>query len=94
MSQEALDLAVKNARVGVRLATASLWTVFAALLFTAVLAFARAWGGPLDVSNVHGFLIAIGATQVWLAIVLGGTIVYHGQRRAALARLEQLRGEV
>jgi hypothetical protein len=28
---------------------------------------------------------------VWLAIVLGGTIVYYERRRADLTRLEQLR---
>jgi hypothetical protein len=87
--QEALDLAVKNARVSVRIATASLWTVVLGLLFTAVLAFARS-GDPF-VANGQGFLIAIGATQVWLALVLAATIVYHGRRQADLTRLEQLR---
>ncbi|NOT41553.1 MAG: hypothetical protein HOP13_13770 [Alphaproteobacteria bacterium] len=89
--QEALDLAVKNARVSVRLGTASMWTVFLGILFTAILAFARAFGDLVATDKIQGVLLAIGAAQVWLALVLGASIVYYGRRRADLARLERLR---
>jgi hypothetical protein len=88
---EALDLAVKNATIGVRLAVASFWTVFLGLLFTALLAFVRVWGDSVGMPRVEGLLMAIGATQIWLAIVQAGTIIYYSRRRADLERLERLR---
>ncbi len=87
----ALDLAVKNAQIGVRLAIASLWTICFGNLFTAVVVFSRAWGDPILSAKVNGVFLAIGATQVWLGLILAVTIVYYGQRRADLTRLEQVR---
>jgi hypothetical protein len=89
--QAALDLAVKNALIGVRLAIASFWSICFGLLFTAVVAFARTLGEPIAASNMNSMLLAIGATQIWLALILAVTIVYYGQRRADLTRIEQLR---
>jgi hypothetical protein len=88
---EALERAVKNARTSVRIATASLWTVVVGLSFTAIIAFARGLSDSTDFPDMQRFLIAIGATQVWLALVLGATIVYYQRRQADLTRLEQLR---
>jgi hypothetical protein len=92
--QAALDLAVKNALTGVRLAVASLWTVCIGLLFLAIVAFGRAWGDPPEGPAVQGLLLAVGAALVWLAFVLAVTIVYFGQRRATLAKLEKLRDDL
>jgi hypothetical protein len=89
--QEALDLAVANALIGVKLSVASMWTVCLGLLFLAILAFGRVWGDPPDGPKVQALLLGVGVAQVWLALVLGVTIVYHGQRRTTLAKLEQLR---
>lgn len=87
----ALDLAVKNALIGMRLAIASLWTICFANLFTAVVVFSRTWGDPILAPKVSGMFLAIGATQVWLGLILAVTIVYYGRRRADLTRLEQVR---
>ena len=89
--QDALNLAVSNARVGVRLAVATMWTVCLGLVFLAVLAAGRAWSRPADVWDSQGLLIAVGASLVWLAGVLAGAIIYYGQRRDTLAKLERLR---
>lgn len=89
--QEALDLAVRNAVTGVRLAVASMWTVCFGLVFLAIVASGRVWGDPPDAPAAQGLLLAFGAALLWLAFVLAVTIVYYGQRRATLAKLEQLR---
>lgn len=88
---DALNLAVANARVGVRLAVATMWTVCLGLVFLAAIAAARVWGSSLDPSDAQGLLIAVGAALLWLAVVLAGAIVYWGQRKETLAKLERLR---
>lgn len=89
--QDTLNLAVSNARVGVRLAIATMWTVCLGLVFLAILATGRVWGTPPEMRDGPGLLIAIGVALVWLAVVLAIAIVYYGQRRETLARLERLR---
>lgn len=88
---DALNLAVANARVGVRLAVATMWTVCLGLVFLAAIAAARVWGSSLDASDTRGLLIAVGAALLWLAVVLAGAIVYWGQRKETLVKLERLR---
>jgi hypothetical protein len=88
---DALNLAVANARVGVRLAVATMWTVCLGLVFLAAIAAARVWGSSLDASDTRGLLIAVGVALLWLAVVLAGAIVYWGQRKETLVKLERLR---
>ena len=88
---DALNLAVANARVGVRLAVATMWTVCLGLVFLAAIAAARVWGSSLAASDTRGLLIAVGAALLWLAVVLAGAIVCWGQRKETLVKLERLR---
>lgn len=86
----AVALAVRRARIGVRLALATQWAVCFGLLFTALVTFGKSAGGDIDSDSAHLGFMAVALTQVWMAVCLAGTIVYQRKRSADLARLEAL----
>lgn len=81
-----VETAIRHARVGVRSAFAALWTVCAALVFLAVMSLAFDFDSARGSSHV-----AIAAAQMWLAVWLGGAVLYLRKRSADLARLEALK---
>lgn len=83
-------LAVRRARIGVRLAVAVQWAVVMGALFTALVVFARIYSQDFDAESARIGYIAIAIIQVWLAVCLAGSIVYHRKRAADLARLEAI----
>jgi hypothetical protein len=87
---QAVAMAVRRARIGVRLGLSAQWAVCLGLLFTALVAFGKSLGGDIDTGAAHIGYMAVAITQLWLAACLAGTIVYHGRRTADLARLEAL----
>jgi len=87
---QAVAVAVRRARIGVRLAIATQWAICAGLLFTAIVTFGRSMIGVVDVHNAAVGFMAVAVTQVWMALALAGTIFYHHKRTADLARLEAL----
>jgi hypothetical protein len=87
---QALALAIRRARIGVRLAVAMMWGVCGGLLFTALVTLVRAYGPPASGEAIHSIAMVIGFTQLWLALCLAGAILYRRKREADLARLEAL----
>jgi len=87
----AVELAVRHARVGVRFALATLWSVCAALVFLAVVAFVFDSTPAFDAAKAGSGYFAIGLSLLWLAVWLGGAIVYHDKRSHDLARLQVLK---
>jgi hypothetical protein len=87
---QAVAIAVRRARVGVRLAVGTQWAICMGLLFTALVAFGRSLGGDFSVASTNMAFMAVAYTQVWMALCLAATIVYHRKRSADLARLEAL----
>jgi hypothetical protein len=84
-----VEKAVRHARVGVRFAFATLWSVCASLVFLAVMALA------FDFEDNRGSgYVAIGIALVWVAVWLGGAILYLRKRTADLAQLEALKASL
>ena len=83
-------LAVRRARIGVRLAISVQWAVVTGALFTALVVFGRTYSQNFDAESVRIGFMAIAITQLWLAVCLAGSIVYHRKRAADLARLEAI----
>lgn len=81
----AVETAVRHARLGVRLAVATLWSVCASLVFLAVVAFVI--NVEADPGKQGSGYVAIGIALIWLAVWFGGTIFYLRKRTADLARL-------
>jgi hypothetical protein len=86
----AVAIAVRRARIGVRLAVGGQWAVCLGLAFTALVTLGRSFEPAVDANDVSLGYLAIGMTQVWMAVCLAGTIIYHRKRAADLARLEAL----
>jgi hypothetical protein len=84
---QAVAVAVRRARIGVRLAVATQWAVCMGLAFTAFVTLVRALDARTDTGV--GFM-AVAVTQIWMAVCLAGAILYHRKRTADLARLEAL----
>ena len=84
---QALAVARRNARAGVRHAASMIWATVAGMLFIAAMALAR--GFLTTEANLGGF-IAIGAVQLMLAAWLALAFRYYQTRSAALARLEAI----
>lgn len=84
----AVEAALRRARLGVRLAFATLWSTAAALVFLAVIAFA------LSLGDRPGGYFMIGIALVWLAAWQLGTIVYLRKRSADLARLRAVKADL
>jgi hypothetical protein len=87
---QALALAVRRARVGVRLALATQWAVCGGMVFTAIATLTPGFIGTLGHEDAYVGSLAIGITQLWLALSLAGALIYHRKRAADLARLEAL----
>jgi hypothetical protein len=87
---QAVAMAVRRARIGVRLALAAQWAICLSLLFTALVALGKTMGGEVDAGTAHVGFMAVAITQAWLALCLAGSILYHRKRTADLARLEAL----
>lgn len=86
----ALELAVRRARIGIRLAFAILWSVAGSLIFVGVVGLVMEHGGP---PNRLTFVI-LGVTFIWLAIWTGGTLFYLWRRMGDLARLQALKASL
>jgi hypothetical protein len=80
----AVATAVRRARIGTRLAIATLWAVCAGVVFLAAIAFFAA-GGETEPS-----FLAFGVALLWLAAWLAGAMFYYRRRSADLARLEAI----
>ena len=87
---QAVAVAVQRAQVGVRLAVATQWAICMGLLFTALVTFGRSYGSVADAATINMGFMAVALTQLWMAVALAGTILYHRKRTADLARLEAL----
>lgn len=88
----AVETAVRHARLGVRLAVATLWSVCASLVFLAVVAFVI--NVEADPGKQGSGYVAIGIALIWLAGWFGGTIFYLRKRTADLARLQALKASL
>jgi hypothetical protein len=86
----ALEVAVRRARIGVRLAFAILWSVAACLVFVGVFVFLMDHEAPLGRSS----LLIIGVVFIWLAVWTGGTLFYLWRRLSDLARLQALKASL
>jgi hypothetical protein len=80
--------AVRRVETGIRLASATLWSVCGALAWLAVFAAAVPFLGTAS-DHAKGY-VAIALALVFLAAVLTGTIVYQQRRTADLARLKAI----
>ncbi len=83
-------LAVRRARIGVRIAVSVQWAVVMGAVFTALVVFTRTYSQNFDPDSVRTGFMAIAITQIWLAVCLAGSIFYHRKRAADLARLEAI----
>lgn len=88
--RHAVGLAVRRARIGVRLSLAVMWAVCLGLFFTAVVLFADSYGP--ESRPVHWAPIAV--IQLWLGLSLAGSLIYHRRRQADLSRLEAIAAEL
>jgi threonine/homoserine/homoserine lactone efflux protein len=86
----AVELAVRRARIGTRLAFAILWSVAASLVFVAVFVLLMDHAVPLGRSS----LAILGVVLIWLAVWTGGTLFYLLRRIRDLARLEALKASL
>jgi hypothetical protein len=91
---QALAVAVRRARIGVRLAVATQWAICMGLLFTALVTFGRSFGTAHTVAATNMGFMAVALTQIWMAGALAATILYHRKRTADLARLEALQASL
>lgn len=86
----ALELAVRRARIGVRLAFATLWSLAASLVFLGAYALAL----NLQAQVNRAAWVVFGVALIWLAIWAGGTLFYLWRRMGDLARLQALKASL
>jgi hypothetical protein len=87
----ALDVAIRRARISVRLGLASLWVVAAALLSFALSAFAIALLREVGPGKARSMLLLFGCEFILIALCQGLSIVYYQHRSRELARLEEIK---
>lgn len=86
-----LDEGVRRARIGVRLAYASLWGAVGAMAFIAMIAFLWQAKPDLALPAARRMILALGIWFVWIGMLSAGMIVYLAARTRELAQLELVR---
>lgn len=86
----ALAVAVRRARVGVRMGLATIWGVCVGLLLYSLYAFYLTLTPGIPNVPARAFGIVFGIENAWLAFVLAIALLYHRSRARELARLEAL----
>lgn len=89
--EHAVAAARQHARIGVRHATAMIWALVVAMVFSAAVALGR--GFLTENAALEGYIV-IGAAQLLVAAWFAFAFRYYQARSAALARLDAIAAEL